>query len=275
MAESHHAGPPDKDESQRLRARVAQLEEELSRFRSSSGPEDSVVTLIRRLMEDAPVGFAFLNTNFRYEVVNDRLAKMNGVPAFAHIGRTVEEIAPHMAAQLRPAFDKVLATGKPLLDMELTTEMANEPGILRHWLRSLYPMFAADGRLLGVGSVATEITEQKRALEALRMNQQRLELAQAAGGTILWEWDLQANEMRGCAEYGRLYGLPLGEVTLTYEKWLGLIHPDDREGIRQVVGQALAGLDECSSEFRVVWPGGTIHWLSCKGRVFRDSGGSP
>ena len=49
--------------------------------------------------------------------------------------------------------------------------------------------------------------------------------------------------------------------------------PEDRERIQQEVGQALADLDECSSEFRVVWPDSSIHWLLAKGRVFRDSGG--
>jgi PAS domain-containing protein len=110
--------------NRRLRLRIAELEEQLGRFhRPSENVEDSpLVTVIRQLMADAPVGFAFLNTDFRYEVVNRRLAEMNGVPAALHIGRTVEEILPHLAFQTRRAFRKVIATGKPVLDVQFSGE---------------------------------------------------------------------------------------------------------------------------------------------------------
>src|SRR4051812_45517099 len=102
MTGPEDSGSPRSNKYQRLRSRVAHLEEELSQIRSSVASRE--VTLIRRLMEDAPVGFAFLNSDFRYEVVNHKLAEMNGAPAASHIGRTVDEIVPQTAAEARRAF---------------------------------------------------------------------------------------------------------------------------------------------------------------------------
>src|SRR5262249_52437801 len=45
----------------------------------------------------APVGLAFVDTQLRYIGINDSLAEINGVPAEAHLNRTIREVAPHLA----------------------------------------------------------------------------------------------------------------------------------------------------------------------------------
>ncbi|SPE23905.1 Multi-sensor hybrid histidine kinase (fragment) [Candidatus Sulfopaludibacter sp. SbA3] len=231
-------------------------------------------TLIGRLMEDAPIGFALYDTDFRYLVVNAKLAEKHRVPAAAHVGHTVKEIVPYLAAQLEQAFQMVMATGKPLLDVEFSGERSDTPGLLRHWSESWFPVHAADGRILGAGALVSEITAQKLAVEELRMSQKRLELMQAAGRIGSWEWDIQTRKVHCSLQYGPLYGLPPGRRAPHYEEWVGLVHPEDRERIQQEVSQALSYEDEHSSEFRVVWPDGTIHWLLGKTQVFRDAAGN-
>jgi PAS domain S-box-containing protein len=120
------------------------------------------------LMDMAPVGLAFWDTALRYVRVNERLADMNGLPAAAHQGRLVHEVLPRLASTLEPLFRQVLETGVPLLDQEVRGETPAAPGVQRDWLASYYRVPDVDGTPLGLGGVVVEITERKRAEEALR-----------------------------------------------------------------------------------------------------------
>ena len=86
----------------------------------------------------APIGLAMLSRDLRFVRVNQRLAKINGIPAEQHIDRTVRQIVPALADQLEPLIRKVLETGEAVLDVEIEeTPMA--PGVVRTWREHFYP----------------------------------------------------------------------------------------------------------------------------------------
>jgi two-component system, cell cycle sensor histidine kinase and response regulator CckA len=114
----------------------------------------------------------------------------------------------------------------------------------------------------------------QRVVEALRLNQNRLELAHAAAGIAWWDFDIATNQTRCSREYGPLYGLPPGDFAPSHDGWLQLIHSEDRPRINELVMRDLAQEHEVTAEFRVVWPDGTIHWLFSRGRIIRDSQGT-
>ncbi|WNG43003.1 GAF domain-containing protein [Archangium minus] len=120
------------------------------------------------LMNTAPVGLGFWDTEMRYVRLSERLAEMNGLPVAEHLGRRVREVLPELAPTLEPLFRRVLETGQSLVDMEVTGETPSTPGVLHHWLVSYYPIRDVDGTNLGIGGVVVEITERKRAEEELR-----------------------------------------------------------------------------------------------------------
>lgn len=129
----------------------------------------------------APVGLAFVDTQLRYVGINDSLAEMNGMPAEAHLGRTIREVLPHLADDIEPIYRHVIATGEPVLDVELRGTTASKPGIERTWLVSRYPLRDDQGVILGVSTVMQETTERKQIEEA------RQELAHASRLTLLGE----------------------------------------------------------------------------------------
>jgi PAS domain S-box-containing protein len=120
------------------------------------------------LMDTAPVGLAFWDTELRYVRINERLAEMNGPSVEQHLGRAVREVLPGLADTLEPIFRQVLETGQPVVDLEVSGETPAAPGVQRHWLASYYRVLDVDGSCLGLGGVVVEITDRKRVEEELR-----------------------------------------------------------------------------------------------------------
>jgi PAS domain S-box-containing protein len=73
-----------------------------------------------------------------------------------------------------------------------------------------------------------DITDRKRAEEALLKQKYFLQKAQEIGKIGTWELDIKKNELLWTDENYRIFGLPIG-TKLTYEIFLNCVHPDDRE----------------------------------------------
>jgi signal transduction histidine kinase len=93
-----------------------------------------------------------------------------------HIGRTIHEVLPDVADVAEPMFRQVLETGQPLLEWELSGETAAAPGEVRFWHETVYPVTNSAGEVTGVGAIVVDVTERKRAEQALREAQLRRNL---------------------------------------------------------------------------------------------------
>ena len=127
------------------------------------------------LYRTAPVGLCSFDQDLRYLRINKRLAEINGRPVSAHVGHTVRELLPELALTLEPMLRQVIATGEAMLNHEVHGTTPAEPGVERYWLNNCYPLFSADGKVQGISVVVQEITELKRAEEALREAHDQLE----------------------------------------------------------------------------------------------------
>ncbi len=135
------------------------------------------LTLLDTLQSTAPVGFLFVDQEFRYVRVNEMAAAINGVPVGEHLGRTVAEVVPALWPQIEPVFRGVLDRGEAVLNVEITGETSAEPGRAKAWLVSFYPVRTAEA-IIGIGVVIVDITERKEAEQAQRA------LTNAAVGAI-------------------------------------------------------------------------------------------
>jgi PAS domain S-box-containing protein len=132
-----------------------------------------------------------------------------------------------------------------------------------------------DGRLVGFSKVFRDLTHEKEAQDRLRDSEDRLRVALHAARMGIWRWHLPSNTRRVDGSMARLLGLGEGEVVESYEQFREHIHLDDRALVDAAFSQAAKDSGDMHVEFRVVWPDGTVRWLSDHGEVVRDAAGTP
>lgn len=134
------------------------------------------------LLAHGPVGYGFVNKALRFEAVNDRLAEINGLPAAAHFGRSVQEVlGPELWETRRGYFERALA-GEESADLPL-------PGRGCSLLVSYYPVRLED-QISGVAVIVRDVTARTRAEEALAVREQEYRLVFDANPQPMWVYDL-------------------------------------------------------------------------------------
>jgi PAS domain S-box-containing protein len=207
---------------------------------------------------------------FKFAGFNPAEEKAVGFSSGEVLGKFIEEVVDEpVASGVITNYRRCLEAGALIsYEEELVLPVGS-----RYFHTNLVPVRNAAGRIYRIVGLARDITGFRQAGEALRVSQQRLEIAQEAAGIATWDWDIVSNRKHCSREYGRLYGLAAGELTLSHEEWLKLIHPEDRPRVQEELSRSLEGAARYDTEFRVVWPDGTVHWLFAKGKVIRDSNG--
>jgi len=101
------------------------------------------------------------------------------------------------------------------------------------------PILDDSGAIVGASAVARDITERKRAEEALKLSEENLKRAQAVAHVGSWFLDVPKNELLWSDETYRMFRIPIG-TPMTYEKFLENVHPDDCAAVNAAWTAALA-----------------------------------
>jgi PAS domain S-box-containing protein len=142
------------------------------------------------------------------------------------------------------------------------------------WGRLSLSLLKSHPTPLVVGMVQ-DITEKKVAEEAVRASEERLRLAQQVARIGAFERDIRTGVLTWTPEMESMYGLPVGSFDRTRTSFENLLHPDDRERVIELLEGALKTGQPTSGEWRVVWPDGSVHWISGRWQVFMDESGDP
>lgn len=191
--------------------------------------------------DNAPIGLTVLDTNLRFMRINKLLAEANGVPAADHIGRTVEEIIPDLAAQGHALAARILATGEPITEIEISGETAARPGVMRYWREGWYPVKGDDQVIIAFSVIAQEITERKLAEDALRIAQQHLAEHIDNSPLAVIEFDPAFRLIRWSQGAVRMFGWRPEEVLGKTISELSWVYDEDGELVRQTSEAMFAG----------------------------------
>ena len=120
-----------------------------------------------------------------------------------------------------------------------------------------------------------EIADRQRAETALKDSEQQRQFALQAARLGTWSWELGTDSVHRSDTVAAMFGVKPGELENTYEGYVSRLHPDDRIKTEQTIREALESGKEYSMEHRVIWPDGSVHWLSEQGTVQRSADGRP
>lgn len=204
----------------------------------------------------APVGLAVLSPDLGYLRINERLAEINGLPAAAHLGRTVREIVPDLADEAEALARRIVQSGEAVLDLELAGETPARPGMQRTWLESWTPVRGPDGAVAAFSIVAEEVTGQRRAAKALAESEARFRTFAEASPDVIYIVDAATKRLEYLSPaYERIWGEPRDLILRDLGRWAELLHPEDRAAA--VAGQRRlyeGGAPAVTGEYRIRRP---------------------
>jgi PAS domain S-box-containing protein len=126
----------------------------------------------------------------------------------------------------------------------------------------------------GRDELALEVAERKSSEAALRRSREFLEMAQVAGGIGIFDLDLTHGLVQGSPLFFKLMGIETASQTLSQDQWLASIYPEDLETFVEHFSLAVCRGGQYETEFRSLWPDGTVHWLAGGGRILNDDDGA-
>jgi PAS domain S-box-containing protein len=140
-------------------------------------------------------------------------------------------------------------------------------GVYRLMRLRAFPVSTPHGTIRELVVCGTDITSEQ-------MSEAQIQLAVKASGVGMWHHDLLTRQFVATDQSKRLFGIA-GDAPITFESVLALVHPDDRARISELRARALAEQKDYDSEYRVIWPDGSLHWLMSRARCLYDIHNQP
>jgi len=153
-----------------LREQARQAQEALAVSQTESLRQFAELDLLYRSL---PIALAVFGRDMRFLRVNTEISKVDGIPTAAHVGLAIREVAPDFADAIEGYLRRVFQTGEPVSNVELQGGTLHEPDAVRKWLCSFYPLSGEDGTVSAAAVISLDITDRKRAEEALNHSETR------------------------------------------------------------------------------------------------------
>ena len=231
--------------------------------------QESTLSILQSLLENAPIGFAFYDEEHRYVRINRVLAEINGHSVDYHIGKRIADVVPELANEAGAAIDGVFRTGIAVMDYEISGETPKHPGQRRHWLTGFYPVFKQGSTEVDfVGIVVHEITERKEAEARIRESESRFRLLAETLPQMVWTLDAHGLIDWTSRQWEEYCGIKHASIAWDY-----MIHPEDRAGSEKAWIQAFRTGKPLTQELRLRNKAGEYRYHTSVAMPAKDSSG--
>ncbi|MEG5001922.1 PAS domain S-box protein [Microcoleus sp. B4-D4] len=209
-------------------------------------------------------------------------AEMVGIatPVIIHDVNEVIDRAASLSAELGqdvpPGFEVFVAKARQGIVSEEESSYIRKDGSRFPVSLSITALKDANQQIMGFLGIAKDISDRKRTEAELQKLSDRLGLSLKSGAIGCWEWNLGQNTILGDDRMYELFGLTRqSDSYMVYDFWMNTLHPDDLTSTETLLQQAVLGQTEYDTEYRVLHPDGSIHFIKANGVVVRDAQGNP
>ncbi len=227
-----------------------------------------------KIYEEGPFGMAVVDKEFKFQVVNAKFCRMLGYSEEELQLLTIRDItfkegSIHEAAEIQKLFRREISTYRT------EKQYLRKDKCVIWGSLTASSHFDSEGKFLYAVAIIEDITQRKLTEKALEEAYERLDLATDVAGIGIWDWDIRKNELIWDRQMYELYGTAPDENRKAYEFRLNGLHPDDRQSQNEISQLSLWDDRPFDTEFRVVWPDKSVHWLKAAGKAVRDKDGQP
>ncbi len=246
---------------------VSELKEAHNELEQEVGERRRVETRLRMIADNLPAVVAYVDRDERYQFVNKSMEEWFDRSADELLGRTVAEVlGPTTYEEIRATIDRAF-DGQPS-SIEFSSTLAD--GTPRAFSSDIIPHFGADQDVEGYYVLTLDVTERRRAEEALRASESRLRAVyeSAKVGIALADVDGRIEQCNPAFETMLGYG----PSELIGKTFVEITHPDDvTDDADMFAGLKVGALDGYHFEKRYVRKDGSTCWVDLQGSALRNA----
>lgn len=226
----------------------------------------------RNLVNQAPVGMCIIRaTDLLIEDVNDIYLEIVGRDRHELENRTIWDAIHEAAEAYAPVMQKVIDTGISYVakETEIVLMRHNVPETV--FIDFVYEPIKFNGVVDSIMVIVIEVTDKVRARRIVEDMEERNRLAIEAAETGTYDIDLVTNDITTSPRFDAIFGF---DKPVTWNEYATVIHPDDRE---TRLNARKVGLEtgKILTEFRVIHPDGSVHWIKVNGQIYFDAAKRP
>jgi len=260
---------------------LKQAEAELRRHR------DNLEALVKErtaelqmILDSVPAMIFYKDKKNNFIRVNKAFENAMGLPIHALEGKSLFDIYPKDTAEAYWKDDlEIINSGKN--NLGIIEPMKSASG-LKMVQTDKVPYFDKSGKIAGIIGFSIDITERKRAEDALRQSELLLKRSQKLAHLGSWELDIATGQLIWSDEVYDIFGFKPQEFAATYKAFLETVHPDDRAAVHSLYSRSLGDstngyeiehriIKKSTGDVRIVYEK-CEHIRDSSGKVIRSAG---
>jgi PAS domain S-box-containing protein len=227
----------------------------------------------RTILDSIDEGYFEVDLAGNFTFFNESLCKIAGYSRNELLGMNNRDYATAATAQkMYQIFSRIYRTGEPakVLDYEIFRKDGN-PRILEV---SASLMHDLQDKPIGFRGVVRDVTERKRAEEALRESEERFREMAENVREVFWMFDwIEQKMIYVSPAYQEIWSRSIEDLYNCSEEWTDSIYPYDREYARESLARIVETGEGVAREYRIVRPDGTVRWISDRSFPIRERSG--